>query len=291
MKNPVSKPILFRRWLAAGLLAGCLSGAELTAQPPVEAGTGEEQAVSGLNAQDGTGGAAAVGAMAGVAEADQAGLVEEAVPGPVAPPAPPLPSRPFFGGSWEKDFGRSDRWEDELNRQLDQLRRDAERGYQLETRRGPAISLGSGRRGRSGANIVELAQLTGFINRQTTLRIQQSAVEIRIERKDDADLVCSTEQAVSYTWDDVAGEEVCGWDGPQLLFSVTLPEGVQILHRFSLSDDGQWLNMATTTSSAAASFTQIQFFYRYDSPSENYTCIQTISRGNTCSLRDSVQYE
>ncbi|MEZ5492845.1 MAG: hypothetical protein R3F50_21415 [Gammaproteobacteria bacterium] len=230
------------------------------------------------------------GAPAAVAPelAGEAGVVEQVVAPPVAAPAP---SRPFFGGSWEKDFGRSDRWEDELSRQLDQLRRDAERGYQLETRRVPASSLSGSRRARSGANIIELAQLAGFINRQTTLRIQQSTVEVRVERKGDADLVCSTLENVTYSWEDITGEEVCGWEGRQLVYSISLPEGVQILHRFSLSDDGQWLNMATTTSSASATFTQIQFFYRYDSPSENYTCIQTISRGNTCSLRDSVQYD
>lgn len=249
--------------------------------------------VTTLQAAESAGGEPSQVTSTGQESAAQSGpeqpvLVEEVVAPPEGLPPPP---RPFFGGAWEKDFARSDRWEDELSRQLDQLRRDAERGYQLETRRVPSAMLGANRRGRSGANIVELAQLTGFVNRQTTLRIQQSAVEIRIERKDDADLVCSTLQDVTYSWEDVTGEEVCGWDGGQLLFSVTLPEGVQILHRFLVSDDGQSLNMATTTSSAAASFTQIQYFYRYDAPSENYTCIQTISRGNTCSLRDSLQYD
>lgn len=204
---------------------------------------------------------------------------------------PPPRYRPDFGGSWEKDFARSDRWEDELSRQLDQLRRDAERGYQLETRRVPSTTIAGRSRTRNGANIIELAQLTGYINRQTIMRIQQTAMEVRIERKDDADLVCSTQDEVTYAWKNAAGEEVCGWDGNQLVFSITLPEGVQILHRFSLSGDGNWLNMATTTSSSAATFTQVQFFYRYIAPDEDYTCIQTISRGNTCSLRDSVQYD
>jgi len=258
-------------WRLPGVLAAALlwalAGGLSAAESGTESGSGEA-------------GAAAVVDV-------ESGVVEQEVPPPVAPPAPP---RPQFGGAWEKDFARSDRWEDELTRRLDQLRRDAERGYQLETRRVQAAPMGN-RRSRSGANIVELAQLTGFINRQTTLRIQQSAVEIRIERTGDADLVCSTLENITYSWEDITGEEVCGWEGGQLLFSINLPEGVQILHRFSLADNGQWLNMATTTSSASATFTQIQFFYRYDAPSENYTCIQTISRGNTCSLGDSVLYD
>ena len=36
------------------------------------------------------------------------------------------PIRPNFSGSWEKDFRRSDDWETELNRTIQQIQREAE---------------------------------------------------------------------------------------------------------------------------------------------------------------------
>ena len=201
-------------------------------------------------------------------------------------PTAPMPWRPDFSGAWEKDFGRSDRWEDELNRQLAQMRRDAERGIQTDYGTGVAIS-GSGRRGR-GANIVELAQLAGYIHRQTTMRIYQTSAEIRVQREGDADLVCSIAAQVERTYSSQFGDEVCAWDGQQLVFRIALPEGVDILHRLSVSDDREWLNMATVMSgNGGAPFTLLQFFRRYESPSENFNCIQTISRGNSCRLGDT----
>ncbi|MFM1896744.1 MAG: hypothetical protein RLZZ385_1818 [Pseudomonadota bacterium] len=199
-----------------------------------------------------------------------------------------VPYRPDFSGAWEKDFSRSDRWEDELNRQLAQMRRDAERGVRSDYGGGPAVVVGgSNRRGR-GANIVELAQLAGYIHRQTTLRIYQTAYEIRVEREGDADLVCSTLQNAERTFASELGEEVCGWDDQQLVFRIGLPEGVDILHRFSVSEDREWLNLATVmTSNGGSPFTLLQFFRRYEAPSENFNCIQTISRGNSCRLTDA----
>lgn len=216
-------------------------------------------------------------------------LAQDAVHAPptatvqTAPQAPPV-YHPDFSGAWEKDFTRSDRWEDELERQLSQMRRDAERGIYADTRGGGSSLVNSGRRGR-GANIVELAQLAGYIHRQTTLRIYQNTVEVRVQREGDADLVCSLDLPVEQTYISEHGDEVCGWEGPQLVFRIALPEGVDILHRFSVSEDREWLNLATVmTSNGGSPFTLLQFFRRYESPSEDFHCITTISRGNSCRL-------
>jgi len=227
------------------------------------------------------------GALAADGDNVNGSAIEETpVPSITAPVIPRL--RPDFSGSWEKDFARSDRWEDELDRQLAQMRRNAQRGYSPDN--GPTVTISSGSRirRRSGANIVQLAQLAGYINRQTTLRIEQSATQVRVQRDEDADLLCDVQLNYSETYSDTTGEEVCGWEAQQLVFRTTLPEGVQIMHRFSLSSDRQELNMATTISSAAATFTQRQYFYAYDAPEDNFNCIQTISRGNACSLLDGT---
>ena len=192
--------------------------------------------------------------------------------------------RPNFAGAWEKDFNRSDSWEKELTRQLEQRRRDAERGRN-DAGLGPVISSGSG---RGGAGIVDLAQLAGYVNRQTIMRIYQSQDEIKVEKEGDADLICSTDLDAEATFESEFGREACGWDGRQLVFRIVLPEGVEILHRFSVSDDREWLNMATSVSNGAANpFTLIQFFRRYEAPGEDFSCIHTITRGNSCSLREA----
>ncbi|MEX2132231.1 MAG: hypothetical protein WD772_12180, partial [Pseudohongiellaceae bacterium] len=189
-------------------------------------------------------------------------------------------------GAWEKDFSRSDSWDKELNRQLEQMRRDAQRG-----RSDPGLrTLPPPGSVRGGASIVDLAQLAGYVNRQTIMRIYQTTDEIKIEKEGDADLICSTVGDASTPFVSEFGGEVCGWDGLQLVFRIRLPEGVEILHRFSVSDDREWLNMATSVSNGGADpFTLIQFFRRYEAPGENFSCITTITRGNSCSLLEAQQ--
>jgi hypothetical protein len=124
------------------------------------------------------------------------------------------------------------------------------------------------------------------------MRIYQTTDEIKVEKEGDADLICSTWGDAGTSFTSEFGSEVCGWDGEQLVFRIRLPEGVEILHRFSVSDDREWLNMATSVSNSGADpFTLIQFFRRYEAPGEDFSCIQTITRGNSCSLREAQRNE
>jgi len=201
---------------------------------------------------------------------------------PEITPEIPTSFRHNFDGAWQKDFGRSDKWDDELERQLDQMRRDAQRGQSSQGIGGGYVN----QRRRGGANVIELAQLAEYISRQSIIRIRQTAVEVRVQREGDADLVCSTLESNTETFTSEYGNEVCGWDGLQLIYRIALANGVDILHRFSVSEDRDELSMGTSISSGGLPFNLIQFFWRYDAPSENYNCIETISRGNRCSLTD-----
>lgn len=188
------------------------------------------------------------------------------------------PLRPNFEGTWEKDFARSDKMEDELRRTIDELNREVQR----QQSRGDGGSLSSGG-GRRAGNIVAHARLAELISRQTTMQIIQTASEIRIERNGDAALVCSTQNNMDDTFTSVHGSEYCGWDRQQLVFEITLSEGVVILHRFSVDPDGQTLSMLTSISSRnSVPFNLIQFFNRYDAPGDGYSCVQTLSRGRVC---------
>lgn len=207
------------------------------------------------------------------------------------------PLRLDFGGFWEKDYRRSDNWQDELTRKM-RLRQEA------AARQGgnpgaaarvsvPPISIGNINlnvgRGR-GASIVDLARLAEYISRQTTLRIDQTRDEIRIERRGDSSLVCSTGWQVVQTFTSSYGVEACGWDGQQLVFQTMLPDDLIVVHRFSVSSDGLLLNLITSViSKGSESFDLRQAFNRYDAPRAEFDCEQTLSRGRVCSQAGSPQ--
>ena len=207
------------------------------------------------------------------------------------------PLRLDFGGFWEKDYRRSDNWQDELTRKM-RLRQEA------AARQGgnpgaaarvsvPPISIGNinlnGGRGR-GASIVDLARLAEYISRQTTLRIDQTRDEIRIERRGESSLVCGTGWQVVQTFTSSYGVEACGWDGQQLVFQTMLPDDLIVVHRFSVSSDGLLLNLITSViSKGSESFDLRQAFNRYDAPRAEFDCEQTLSRGRVCSQAGSPQ--
>ncbi|MDP1931076.1 MAG: hypothetical protein Q8L60_06450 [Gammaproteobacteria bacterium] len=190
------------------------------------------------------------------------------------------PLRPDFSGSWEKDFARSDRWEEEIQRTIDQLNREA----QIQQRRSDGSAIGMSNPRRSAGNVIANARLAELISRQNTMRITQTASEVRIERQGDAALICSTANNAEDTFSSAHGTEYCGWDRTQLVFEIVLSAGVLITHRFSVDTDGQTLSMLTTvTDRNSVPFNLIQFFNRYDAPDDNYDCVQTLSRGLVCS--------
>ena len=207
------------------------------------------------------------------------------------------PLRLDFGGFWEKDYRRSDNWQDELTRKMRLRQESAARqgGNPGAAARVsvPPISIGNinlnGGRGR-GASIVDLARLAEYISRQTTLRIDQTRDEIRIERRGDSSLVCGTGWQVVQTFTSSYGVEACGWDGQQLVFQTMLPDDLIVIHRFSVSSDGLLLNLITSViSKGSESFDLRQAFNRYDAPRAEFDCEQTLSRGRVCSQAGSPQ--
>lgn len=217
------------------------------------------------------------------------------------PPAPVLaqddlpvldlnrPLRLDFSGSWEKEFGRSDKWEDELGRMLRIRQEQAARQQAgLSSGSGPAVSLGNINlnSGRDGVSIIDLARLAEYISRQTTLNIIQDEEHIRIERRGEAPLICSLEAGPVETFNSPHGNEVCGWDQQQLVFVITLPDELVIRHRFSVAADHEQLRVLTSISSrGSAPFNLMQSFTRYDAPAESFDCVLTLSRGRVCSQR------
>ncbi len=191
------------------------------------------------------------------------------------------PLRPNFEGSWEKDFARSDKWDEELQRTIDQLNREMERS---QGRGDSGAGFSSPR--RNAGNLISHARLAELITRQTTMRIIQSDDEVRIERQGDAALICSTLSSDANSFESPHGQEYCGWDRQQLVFQIVLADGVYIEHRFSVDPSGDSLSMLTSVSSRnSLPFNLITFYNAYDAPEDGIHCVQTLSRGRVCSAK------
>lgn len=198
------------------------------------------------------------------------------------------PVRLNFAGFWEKDFRRSDIWEDELRRVIRLRRATVDRGQYSGSplRSGPAVTLGglnlNRSRGRS-ASIIDVARLAEYISRQATIEIIQNRDEIRIRREGDTDLVCGMGREIMETFASEFGSEHCAWDRQQLVFEITLPDSLIITHRFAVSADETSLRMVTTiVSKRSDPFNLITVFSQYAASGGNYNCILTLSRGQVC---------
>ena len=195
-------------------------------------------------------------------------------------------SQSEFSGAWVKDYLRSENWETVLINQINQLRRDAEReaarGSDFRVRQRPIMDLSRKVR-RSNANIVDLGRFAETITRHHIMHISVLNESITIERDGEPTLICGLENTMVESFSSNYGSEVCGWDDLQLLFRISLPEGVNILHRVTLSPDAQSINMTTRVSDQGSTpFTLIEFYERFDDPEDDFDCTQTLGRGRVC---------
>lgn len=198
---------------------------------------------------------------------------------------PELSRRPDFAGAWEKDYARSDNWERQIRAKLAALKRAAEQrsrnGRGDVGVAGAQINLGG-----NSTNVIDLARFTELISRHNSMVIKQDENEIRIQREGEADLICAVSDKVVKTSNEF-GSERCVWSGNRLIFKIQLNEGTEILHHLRVSADRKSMNMKTRVAHRGSSFELTQFFDYFDTPSNQYNCKQTISRGKVCNLRGS----
>ena len=200
------------------------------------------------------------------------------------------PIRMNFAGNWEKDFTRSDDWQDELSRRMSLRQENAAlQRSGIGLGQGPSISLGNlglNRPKRRQANLFDLARLSEYINRSSTMEIFQNRYEVRIHRRGEAPLICSMETGPSEVFSSRHGAEICGWDRQQLVFEIALPDGLYITHRLSISSDSERIRFMTSISSnGSVPFNLVQAFNKYQAPQDEYLCTQTVTRGRSCRMR------
>lgn len=202
--------------------------------------------------------------------------------------APESPKVVDYSGSWEIDYELSEDPNDKLRYLYEVTRsqyqqQEAARRDMIKSGRIPSEMVSS-----AGINalqgVIGLGRLTEKITRSTVLTISQSAEDVLVQRQGDFALSCDF--LGDRTNENVLGHESCGWDGDQLIFNVSLPEGLNVNHRLALSDNGRRLNVATTVSSSEIRqiFTLNRVYMPFEPGKGMYKCEYTLAKKTTCTL-------
>lgn len=197
---------------------------------------------------------------------------------------------PDFRGAWEVDFSQSENIRDRYEMIVRELQRDAQRRSRggMNQSKGSAVSIGGS---GGGESLYALARMAELITDVQLLDIEQEDGEISIKREGSFALQCEFHGTELHTVETPLGSELCGWDGHQLVFQVYLPEGLRIIHRFTLGPEGQRLNMATTLQSTQLGypFSLNRVYNRYDPSRSGISCKQTLTRGRVCTTEKQAR--
>lgn len=195
-----------------------------------------------------------------------------------------------FSGAWEVDFSQSDNIRDRYELLVRELQRSAERRARNGMNQSGSGSVNVGGSG-GGESLYTLVRMAELITDVQLLDITQDDDEISIKREGSFALQCEFHNGQLHTVETPMGSELCGWDGHQLVFQVYLPEGLRIVHRFTLDPRGERLNMATTLQSERVSypFTLNRVYNRYDPTRSGIRCKQTLTRGRVCTTEKPEQ--
>lgn len=196
----------------------------------------------------------------------------------------PMPAD--FSGSWERDYARGDDIYAVLNATLVALSRNSP-----ESRLPSQARISAGQESvssRQRAATFAIARLADEITRLQVLAISQSDNEILIERKDDYAIFCAFYDGVAKATESGFGAELCGWDGDTLVSQAVFPDGLQIVHRFTVSEDGKHLRVITSVQSSEARLPIVlsRFYTRFEAPTSDFNCVETLSMKRVCSTGD-----
>lgn len=189
-----------------------------------------------------------------------------------------------FSGSWERNYTRGDDVNAVLREMYYKLSRIS------SDLQGPGNTGVARPSQRDMSAVLALAHLADEITSLDVLTIAQNEHEISIERKDDFAMWCAFHDGVATDTDNAYGVEICGWDGEQLVSNLTLPDGLQVTHRFTVSEDGKDMRVVTTVSSSSSRlpFTLRRFYTKFDRPASDFNCVETFSKKRVCSTGEIV---
>lgn len=194
--------------------------------------------------------------------------------------------RPDFAGDWRQDHARSDQWDAEWRLAAYELQR---RAYARQ-RRGDASPWVMGDARRQTRALMAKAQLADLASRHAALHISQTAERVRIDRRDEPPLICSTRAGRHEMFTSIHGTEQCRWIRDQLTFEIQLAEGTTIHHRFSRDAGGDTLILLTRVSGPGSPPVDLRrYFVRDDRSAPSFECVPTLTRGRVCSTDTGVE--
>lgn len=190
-----------------------------------------------------------------------------------------------FSGSWEVDYSQSET----VAQRYESMLRELQREYDRRARQGGNQPAAGVYVAGSGADLYALARMSEIITETQLLEITQEENGITVKREGNFALTCEFYPGRLHRVETPLGEETCGWDGHQLVFMISLPEGLSIRHRLTLDPEGERLQVATTVFSSQVSypFTLDKVYRRFDPSVDGITCKQTLSRGRVCTTERS----
>jgi hypothetical protein len=192
-----------------------------------------------------------------------------------------VPAPVDLTGSWEMNYGRSDKVEERLRSIAREFQRQQERRERMGSNR-PTLDAGDSSR-RAFNSLLATARLADMITRSQVVDINQKSKSIQVHRDENFSLNCEIGAAVSAMERDSLGIESCRWEGKDLLYMIQLPDGLGIRHRLTLAPEGDQLRIATTVvASNSTPFTLNRFYYRFEPPEEVSHCKFTLSKGKVC---------
>ncbi len=184
-----------------------------------------------------------------------------------------------LSGSWQRNYVRDDDLNAALAAAYDRLARS------IPDQRAAGSPVPVGPSSKDADALYALARLAEQITRPDVLTIAQDDFEIRVERKDDFSLLCAFYAGKAKAMVSPYGVETCGWDGNNLVSHLRLPGGLEITHRFTISEDKQQLRIVTTLDSSASRvpFTLRRFYTKFERPPPALNCVETLSMKRVCS--------
>jgi len=196
-----------------------------------------------------------------------------------------------FSGSWELDYELSENPNDklrflyEVTRSQIQQRLAVQRD-QVRSGRIPSTPVSEATI-NALQGVVNLGRLAEIISRPTVLTIEQSLENIVVQREGEFALTCDFLENEQFQ--SLLGRESCGWQDNQLIFEVSLPEGLLVQHRLVLSGNGKRLNVATTVGSTAINqlFTLNRVYMPFELGKGMYECEYSLAKKKTCRLGTS----
>jgi len=187
-----------------------------------------------------------------------------------------------LSGDWEKDYQRSDDFENEFQNYVARIQRQIKE-LQENRKRNPSFNVDNPLT-VSRESILGLAKFTEEITRMPVLHIVQNKNSVQIDRENDFALYCEFFDKQITSKKNLYGTESCTWSRGQLFIQINLENGLMIAHQITLAPDARELNITTTVASreATAPLTISNYYDRYTEPEDYYKCIQTLSRNDVC---------